>query len=166
MFLQFVHRGVLEWFRFCPSPRFLHATPEIQRDPILLDSSRLVRMHEYHASACHRHSIVDLPLFNVQAKMTAKFATLKLSSEMAALESPSGLGMVKKSSLDHPAPHSPDSCQDEGVRGMGNIPQALRVCGLAYRLERPPIHLPASPVIIYWCRALILKSSPVCVTNQ
>jgi len=97
-------------------------------------------MHEYHASACHRHSIVDLPLFNVQAKMTAKFATLKVSSEMAALESPSGLGMVKKTSLDHTAPHS--------------------------RLERPPIHLPASPVIIHWCRALILKSSPVCVTNQ
>jgi hypothetical protein len=105
----------------------------------------------------------------VQAKTTAKFATLKLASEMAALESPSGLGMMKKTSLEHKAPHSLDSCQYEGVRGMGNIPQALRVLwvGLTLRqADRPPIHRPASPVIIYWCRALILTSSLVCVTNQ
>jgi hypothetical protein len=55
-------------------------------------------MHEYHVSACHRYSIVDLPLFDVQAKTTAKFATLKVSSPLAALDSPSGLGMVKKRS--------------------------------------------------------------------
>jgi hypothetical protein len=43
----------------------------------------------------------------VQAKTTAKVATLKVSSEMAALDSPSGLGMVKKTFASaHGAPQS------------------------------------------------------------
>jgi hypothetical protein len=72
----------------------------------------------------------------VQAKTTAKFATLKLASETAALESPSGLGMVKKTSLEHKAPHSLDSCQYEGVRGIWGIPQALRVLRVGLPLRQ------------------------------
>lgn len=127
-----------------------------------LDLSR----HALPACACHRYSIVDLPLYSVQAKTTAKFATLIVSSASATLDSPSGLGMVKKTSLEHKAPHSLDSCSVRRRAGYGEYRKPSVFCGLAYRLDRHPIHLPASPVIVYLRLALILKSSPVCVTNQ
>jgi hypothetical protein len=118
------------------SPRYPRESSEMPCFWTRLDLSRCTKYHVLHACACHRYSIVDMPLFNVQAKTTAKLATLKVSSASAALDCPSGLGMVKKTSLEHKAPHSLDSCSVRRRAGYGEYRKPSVFCGLAYRLDR------------------------------